>query len=136
MVDRTNDFYTKRKTVANELNTEILKRLEDNSINELKSDVKKIDEENRKEHKELSKNISDFETSISGLNGKMTVIQLFLGAILTGGIIFSVSMALKWLRYYVQTFRFGRYVRHSVSTEAISIITPSSPRVKRIHHRV
>ena len=87
--------------MANELNTEILKRLEANinglktDINELKSDVKKMDEENRKEHQELSKNISDLETSISGLNGKMTVIQLFLGAILTGGIIFTVSMALK-----------------------------------------
>ena len=80
--------------MANELNTEILTRLEEN-VNELKSDLKKMDEENRKDHKELSKNISDLESNISGLNGKMTVIQLFLGAILTGGIIFSVSMALK-----------------------------------------
>ena len=104
MVGRRNDLYTRRETVTSELNTEILKRLEDNinelkselksDVNELKSDIKKMDEENRKEHKELSKNISDLETSISGLNGKMTVIQLFLGAILTGGIIFSVSIAL------------------------------------------
>ena len=118
--------------MTDELNTEILKRLEENinelktnvkdlkselktdvddlkselkadvkelksDIKDLRSEVKKMDDENKIEHQYLSKNIADLETSISGLNGKMTVIQLFLGAILTGGIIFTVSMALKML---------------------------------------